>query len=110
MNKPIQTNAPCPENDSRIPALQADLASANEQLTRVASEHEAMLSDPDTLQEDRDTTAQLLAEARAAVSRFETALARVADGSYGQCERCGSTIPEERLAVLPDASTCVSCA
>jgi DnaK suppressor protein len=110
MSKPVQSNAPSSDNASHVAVLQADLVSAREQLTRVASEYETMLSDDGTIQEDRDSTAQLLAEARAAVSRLETALARAEAGTYGQCERCGAKIPEERLAVLPDASTCVSCA
>lgn len=37
------------------------------------------------------------------------ALRRLEDGSYGLCDECGGEIPLERLAVFPDASTCVSC-
>lgn len=90
--------------------LASDLATAREQLARAAAEHDALLADHDTIQEDRDAAAQFVAEARAAVDRAEAALARVEAGTYGRCERCGSTIPSERLAVLADAATCVSCA
>lgn len=86
------------------------LAAAREQLARATADHEAMLSDEGTIQEDRDAAAQFVVEARAAVARAETALARIEAGTYGRCERCGSPIPSERLAVLADAVTCVSCA
>jgi RNA polymerase-binding transcription factor DksA len=95
---------------SPVSALDTELAAAREQLDRVTAEYQAVLSDSDTIQEDRDSVALLVAEARAAVSRIETALNRIGDGSYGRCVRCGSTIPAERLEVLPDTSTCVSCA
>lgn len=37
------------------------------------------------------------------------ALARIDEGSYGKCERCGQEIPFERLEVRPTATLCVSC-
>lgn len=37
----------------------------------------------------------------------ETALKRLADGSYGQCLRCGKPIDDERLSAIPTAPTCV---
>lgn len=37
------------------------------------------------------------------------ALERVANGTYGTCERCGGTIPYGRLLVMPEARTCVAC-
>ena len=40
----------------------------------------------------------------------EAALARLDDGRYGTCERCGRTIPDERMEVVPWAATCVGCA
>lgn len=40
----------------------------------------------------------------------EKALARIADGSYGLCEECGSQIPEERLEFLVPTLVCIRCA
>jgi DnaK suppressor protein len=37
------------------------------------------------------------------------ALERVRDGSYGNCEECGSTIPAARRRALPGVPTCVQC-
>ena len=37
------------------------------------------------------------------------ALARIEEGSYGQCQNCGSEIPAERLDAVPTTALCVSC-
>lgn len=37
------------------------------------------------------------------------ALARLDDGTFGRCLRCGAAIPEERLEVLPWAAFCIAC-
>lgn len=38
------------------------------------------------------------------------ALVRLDAGSYGTCTICGEPIAERRLAVMPEATCCVSCA
>ena len=38
------------------------------------------------------------------------ALAKVEDGTYGLCDRCGALIPEERLEARPWSVLCVRCA
>jgi len=37
----------------------------------------------------------------------DMALARTQDGTYGNCQRCGSEISQERLEVIPYAPFCV---
>ena len=110
MDQPSEKNSASSDVRALIAELRADLETASDQLARVTTDYEEMLSDQDTIQEDRDATAQAVAEARAMVDRAETAIARAEEGQYGRCEQCGSTIPKERLAALPDATTCVSCA
>ena len=44
------------------------------------------------------------------LSKVDHALARIEAGDYGVCESCGSSIPIERLDVLPYATLCVECA
>jgi RNA polymerase-binding protein DksA len=41
--------------------------------------------------------------------RIDTALARLNEGSYGQCESCGQEIPQARLQAEPTALRCVQC-
>lgn len=38
------------------------------------------------------------------------ALAKIDDGTYGICDRCGRLIPEERLEARPWSVLCISCA
>jgi DnaK suppressor protein len=40
---------------------------------------------------------------------IEAALQRIADGSYGYCERCGIEIDPARLQVQPIAVRCLEC-
>ena len=52
-------------------------------------------------------TARSLADSIADIDR---ALAKIDDGSYGTCDRCGIDIGADRLEALPAASRCVDCA
>ena len=58
---------------------------------------------------EHDTLAARIAATRRAVADTAQALRRMAEGSYGTCERCTATIPLERLEVLPHARFCVPC-
>lgn len=40
----------------------------------------------------------------------EAALARLDNGTYGLCERCGDRISEARLEAMPAARRCINCA
>jgi len=42
--------------------------------------------------------------------RIDAALARIEDGSYGICPKCGDTISDERLVAVPEAALCRECA
>ncbi|OSQ51422.1 TraR/DksA family transcriptional regulator [Marivita geojedonensis] len=42
--------------------------------------------------------------------RIDAALGRIEDGSYGTCVKCGEAISEERLAAVPTAPLCRTCA
>jgi DnaK suppressor protein len=42
--------------------------------------------------------------------RLEAALARIADGSYGECLACGDAIAPARLLADPAATLCIACA
>lgn len=45
---------------------------------------------------------------RARLAQIEDAFARLRDGTYGICVDCGTTIPDERLALVPDTPYCVA--
>ena len=63
----------------------------------------------DTLAVERERDLALSAQARAAIEQIDVAVAKIHDGTYGQCENCGTTIPKERLKALPYAALCVKC-
>lgn len=78
----------------------------------------AALSPPDdehdpegaTVGFERALVIDLLARAEADVAALDTALERLAAGTYGGCEVCGDPIPPERLAAHPTTIHCVACA
>lgn len=63
-----------------------------------------------TIAFERSQLSASLEAARAGLADVESALARVAAGTYGRCETCGEPVPPERLEALPAATTCVGCA
>jgi DnaK suppressor protein len=42
--------------------------------------------------------------------KLERALAKLEEGSYGQCDSCGGPIAPGRLAVAPESALCIDCA
>jgi DnaK suppressor protein len=49
-------------------------------------------------------------ELDAMLQDVDRALAKVEEGTYGICDRCGRLIPEERLEARPWSVLCVECA
>jgi DnaK suppressor protein len=43
------------------------------------------------------------------IEEIDDALLRIEDGTYGQCERCGKPIYEERLKAMPSAKYDAEC-
>ncbi len=62
-----------------------------------------------TVTVDRERDLALSAQALAAVEEIDDALARIANKTYGACERCQQPIPKPRLRALPFARLCVAC-
>jgi len=63
----------------------------------------------DTMNVERERDLALSAQAMDAVAEIDRALEKLADGTYGICERCGQQIPKERLRAIPWAALCVQC-
>lgn len=59
---------------------------------------------------ERAHVSSLLTQARAHLESLDEALTRLREGRYGVCERCGATIPPERLEVRPASTRCAGCA
>lgn len=43
------------------------------------------------------------------VAQLRKALTRMKLGKYGVCEKCGKMIDTDRLAINPEATTCIDC-
>lgn len=52
----------------------------------------------------------LLESLRERADSVQAALAKLDQGTYGVCERCGKVIHPDRMAVLPEARLCIECA
>jgi RNA polymerase-binding protein DksA len=58
---------------------------------------------------DREMASTLEENSTAVLVAIDAALARVENGTYGVCQRCGNPIGEERLEALPWATLCIDC-
>ena len=60
---------------------------------------------------ENDPVLERLDEAgRGELAAIRSALARLNEGTYGSCARCGAPIDERRVEAMPAATTCLSCA
>ena len=62
-----------------------------------------------TVTVDRERNLALSGQASLAVEEIDDAAKRIADKTYGYCERCFQPIPKPRLRALPYARLCVAC-
>ena len=88
------------ELESRVEHIQADLS---EPLS-------ADFEEQATEREDDDALAGQEALLGREIVAVKAALARVDDGSYGECTRCGEDVSGKRLEAFPEAALCINCA
>jgi RNA polymerase-binding transcription factor DksA len=93
----------------RATALEREFAGLAEAASSAGTDDE---HDPEgaTLAFERQHAAALLEAAREQLAAIDTALRRLEAGRYGECERCGQPIGEDRLTARPAALTCIRCA
>ncbi len=58
---------------------------------------------------DRKTLQALGVQEMKRLQLIDSALARIENGRYGICMKCGKKIPKERLEAIPYALLCVEC-
>lgn len=58
---------------------------------------------------DRELAVTLEDNAESVLAAIDGALARIEQGTYGTCVRCGKPVAEERLDALPYAELCIDC-
>jgi RNA polymerase-binding transcription factor DksA len=60
--------------------------------------------------EDEEVLERLGTTSQAEIARIKEALARMAEGEYGFCVRCGAEIASGRLELVPETPLCAACA
>lgn len=58
---------------------------------------------------NRSTALDLAGRQSQLVEEIDEALARIEDGTYGQCPRCGKPLDEQRLKAVPTAKYDAEC-
>jgi RNA polymerase-binding transcription factor DksA len=89
--------------------LRGEISDANAQ--RSAQAGEGALDQADRAQLDSVTVQEtgMVGHYAVELADVDAALARIADGSYGECIDCGSEVPYARLLAHPTAKRCVAC-
>ena len=94
--------------------LEAKLAELKSRAARIeadlAEPHSADFAEQATEREDDDALEGQDALLGREIVAVRAALARVEDGSYGECTRCGEDVGEKRLDAYPEAALCINCA
>jgi DnaK suppressor protein len=109
-------------DEDRYAAIRAALARQKMGVEQRLRDHGAALTDDDislSVNEGFADSAQATAERSQLISMIDglrsqhleivSALQRLDDGTYGECERCGRAIPIERLEARPTTLLCVTC-
>ncbi|MEH3154334.1 MAG: TraR/DksA C4-type zinc finger protein [Gordonia paraffinivorans] len=92
------------------------LASMRARLSAVVDaaveEHADDEHDPEgsTLAFERGQLVSQIERSSERIDEVDAAIARLDDGTYGRCLRCGRDISEVRLEALPATGVCITCA
>ena len=98
--------------------IRTQLESRLTELTSRVSEIDEDLREPGpqdfeehaTEAEGDEVLESLEGSAVAEISQINAALARIEDGSYGECVTCGEEVGEKRMEAVPHTPQCISCA
>jgi RNA polymerase-binding transcription factor DksA len=108
--------APMTDTDltARQAQLTARLAELDHRLHGIKAELLAH-HDPDweemATEREQDEVLEALGDGgKAEIRQIRAALVRIAQGTYGDCVRCGGTIAPARLDLLPATPVCATCA
>jgi DnaK suppressor protein len=72
--------------------------------------HSLDVAEPSLQRQNDELANALLDEARGGLQAVTQALARMEQGVYGRCVKCGEPIQAPRLAAMPTARFCLDCA
>jgi DnaK suppressor protein len=90
-------------------AKEAELSGSLHWRDEIVIEQAADALDAVQLMRERDLAVRSLARDSNMLRRIRSALARIADGSYGVCLQCAEDISPKRMAAVPWADYCIKC-
>jgi RNA polymerase-binding transcription factor DksA len=93
--------------EARLAELSARLQRIDEELDQPVSES---FSEQAVEREEEEVLEDLGAAGLREMRMIEAALDRIGNGSYGVCVRCGDSIGDARLDVVPHTPFCRDCA
>lgn len=103
----------------RLEAMLAELrAEVGEDIAALARDIDSRGEDTTPSQHPADVASDLYAREElvvhelalaAEVEEIEGALRRIAAGTYGRCEQCGTAVDPARLEARPQAALCITC-
>ena len=103
-----------PDPAAAKPRLEAALTELEARLTNIARDLDQPADrdwDEQAIEiEDDEALEHQAALVEKEIASVRRALARIEDGSYGICVRCGEAIAPERLDARPEAALCIDCA
>jgi RNA polymerase-binding protein DksA len=86
--------------------LVQSLATSLEEVSGEESSDQHM-ADVGTITHDRELEESIQGNTERLLSQVKRALAKMDEGTYGICDRCGKPIEDERLLAIPYASLCM---
>ena len=103
-----------PDPAAAKPRLEAQLAELESRQGRIAEDlAEPLSADSGEQAVEKESEVTLEAEGVLVVNEIASvkrALARIEDGTYGECVRCGEDVAPARLDARPEAALCIECA
>lgn len=95
----------------RLLQMQAEFRRRIEAIRRdLEAPHEQDFAEQTVQRENDEVLTGLMVEAEVELGRVNLALARLSEGKYGLCVRCGAEISALRLAAVPHTDICKDCA
>jgi DnaK suppressor protein len=98
------------EERERLTRTLADLeqqSDAQKESLQELSVYDQHAGDIGTETFEMEKDASIIESVRAGLDDIEAASARIEAGTYGQCQRCGEPIGDERLQAMPAARYCL---
>lgn len=100
-----------PEETHARAALEAEREVLRTQLDEYQGvAHDDNFADSGQVAAEQGENRAMISQLEETLADVERALAKLDDGVYGRCERCGNAIGEPRLEAMPAARYCINCA